>query len=211
MASPEMAGVEAVLAKSRALGFLGPGAIGPQVSHAAAFVEAAAEALPSSPANVIDLGSGGGLPGLVLAVLWPETPLLLVDGSVRRCSFLEEAIVDLGVSDHVTVRCGRAEDLGQEPQLRASTELVVARSLGAPPVLAECAAGLLVAGGHLLVSEPPENIDDQRWPTAGLAMLGMGPVRRVVTSARFALIEQVEPCPERFPRRVGIPAKRPLF
>ena len=211
MPSPDLDGVEAVLTRSRSLGFLGPGSIGPQVSHAVAFANAAAAALPSPPTRVIDLGSGGGLPGLVLAVLWPTTPLVLVDGSVRRCSFLEEAVVELDLGDHVTVRCGRAEDLGRDPGFRGSVDLVVARSFGAPAVLAECSAGLLAVGGHLLVSEPPDEQLEDRWPAAGLARFGMGLARQVVADARFAVIEQTEPCPERFPRRVGVPTKRPEF
>ena len=202
--------MESVLTKSRAQGFLGPGDIGPQADHASAFADAAEQANAGPRGLVIDLGSGGGLPGLVLAARWPDTPILLVDGSVRRCAFLEEAIEELGAADHVSVRCARAEDLGHDPELRGAADLVVARSFGAPPVLAECAAGLLAVGGHLLVSEPPGGLED-RWPEAGLAQLGMGPARLVVSGARFALIEQLEACPGRFPRRVGVPTKRPLF
>ena len=210
MGSPLDQGVESILTRSRTLGFLGPGGIGPQAAHAAAFADAAEAALAAPPRSVVDLGSGGGLPGLVLATRWPTTTLLLIDGSVRRCAFLEEAVEELGLGDHVAVRCGRAEELAHEPELRGMADLVVARSFGAPPVLAECASGLLTSGGHLLVSEPPEGFED-RWPEAGLAELGMGPARLVQTSARFALIEQLAPCPDRFPRRVGVPAKRPLF
>ena len=210
MDAPLDPGVESVLTRSRALGFLGPGDIGPQAAHAAAFAEAVEEAGLGPCDLVIDLGSGGGLPGLVLAVRWPTTPMLLVDGSVRRCAFLAEAAEELGVADHVTVRCERAEDLGHDALLRGAADLVVARSFGAPPVLAECAAGLLAPGGHLLVSEPPGGLED-RWPSSGLAELGMGPARLIVAGARFALIEQRTPCPDRFPRRVGIPSKRPLF
>ena len=210
MGAPLDEGVESVLTRSRELGFLGPGDIGPQASHASAFADAVAEAALGPLGLVVDLGSGGGLPGLVLAGRWPTTQLLLVDGSVRRCAFLAEAVEELGVADHVTVRCERAEDLGHDPELRGSADLVVARSFGAPPVLAECAAGLLAPGGHLLVSEPPGGLED-RWPASGLAELGMGPARLLVTGARFALIGQCSPCPERFPRRVGVPAKRPLF
>lgn len=205
-----MGGVEGVLDRSRALGFLGPGPIEPQVAHASAYAAALSSAGLEPPRRCADLGSGGGLPGLVLAAGWPTTEIVLIDGSSRRCAFLEEAVEELGVGDRVSVRCGRAEELGHEAGLRATFDLIVARSFGAPPVLAECAAGLLATGGHLLVSEPPEG-GDHRWPEAGLATLGMGPARRVEAGARFVLVEQVEPCSDRFPRRTGVPAKRPLF
>jgi 16S rRNA (guanine527-N7)-methyltransferase len=204
------ASVEEVLGRSRDLGFLGPGDLTPHIEHAAAFSEAAAAALPRPPKRCVDLGSGGGLPGLVLAALWPETQLVLADGATRRCAFLEEAVVEIGVESHVTVVCGRAEDLARDPALRASFDLVVARSFGAPPVLAECAAGFLEPGGHLLVSEPPEG-SEARWPQEGLRKLGMGPARVIEVGARFVLIEQIASCSDRYPRRVGVPAKRPLF
>jgi len=210
MTPPLMEGVASVLAKSRALGFLGPGEVGPQISHAAAFATAAESALPHPPAHVVDLGSGGGIPGLVLAALWPTATFLLVDGSTRRCDFLEEAVAELDIAEHVAVRCGRAEDLAHEDSLRGAADLVVARSFGPPAVLAECAAGLLEVGGSLLVSEPPEE-DGRRWPTDGLEVLGFGPARIVVAGARFAVIPLAQPCPDRFPRRVGVPTKRPLF
>ena len=210
MASTPLDDVEAVLVKSRDLGFLGPGDVGPQITHAAAFAAAAEVSLPHTPQRVVDMGSGGGLPGLVLAALWPESAIVLLDGSTRRCEFLEMAVDELNAADHVTVRCGRAEDLAQDPSMRGTADLVVARSFGAPAVLAECSAGILEVGGHLLVSEPPDE-DLGRWPSAGLAQLGFGPAQLVTAGARFALIPLNSACPDRFPRRVGVPSKRPLF
>ena len=91
-------------------------------------------------------------------------------------------------------------------------DLVTARGFGPPAVTAECAAPFLVLGGQLLVSEPPESDPDSRWPAAGLALLGMN-LDQVTspTPAHYAVIDQGERCPDRYPRRVGIPVKRPLF
>ncbi|MBW3627023.1 MAG: hypothetical protein KY412_05385, partial [Actinobacteria bacterium] len=84
---------------------------------------------------------------------------------------------------------------------------------GRPAVTAECAAPLLAGGGLLLVSEPPEGAaeEGERWPAAGLD--GLGLVLRTFTAGppRIAVLQQTGACPERFPRRVGIPAKRPLW
>jgi 16S rRNA (guanine527-N7)-methyltransferase len=76
-------------------------------------------------------------------------------------------------------------------------------------VTAECAAPLLAVGGLLVVSEPP---DGRRWPASALEPLGMA-VEGMVRGAAgtFQRLRQVTPCPDRYPRRVGIPAKRPLF
>jgi 16S rRNA (guanine527-N7)-methyltransferase len=68
-----------------------------------------------------------------------------------------------------------------------------------------------MSGGHLLVSEPPEEDIETRWPESGVAQVGLGDPTLVVEGSRFALLEQLSNCPDRFPRRTGVPTKRPLF
>ena len=160
--------LELALSRSQALGFLGPGPVGAQIDHALRFVEVCPG---PPPARALDLGAGGGLPGLVLALAWPDTHWVYLDANERRTAFLGEASVQLGLVDRVEVRRGRAEDLGRDPTLRATFDLVTARSFGPPAVTAECASPLLVAGGTLLVSEPPEDAD--RWDESGLSQLGL--------------------------------------
>src|SRR4051794_36896370 len=85
----------AVLEESRRLGFLGPGPVDVHIAHALAFTAGRPEAT-----RAVDLGSGGGVPGLVLAQLaWPQCRWVLVDSMVRRCAFLREAVEDLGLED----------------------------------------------------------------------------------------------------------------
>jgi 16S rRNA (guanine527-N7)-methyltransferase len=90
---------------------------------------------------------------------------------------------------------------------------VVARSFGSPAVTAECAAPFLEVGGILVVSEPPDRGASVRWPVEGLADLGLAPVASGGHRGRFGyqVVEKQVPTPDRFPRRTGIPAKRPLF
>ena len=89
--------------------------------------------------------------------------------------------------------------------------MVTARGFGPPAVTAECAAPLLAVRGRLVVSEPPEE-DDRRWPTKALAELGLRPSGRLEQAfARFQVLRQEQLCPVTFPRRSGVPAKRPLF
>ena len=204
-------GILRVLERSKELGFLGPGPVDDHLRHAIGFTNAADAAGIAMPRRVIDLGSGGGVPGLVVAIHWSDAELLLLDGSTKRCAFLEEAVADLDLGDRVSVRCGRAEDLAHEEALRHWADLVVARSFAAPAITAECAAGFLETGGHLIVSEPPMEAAIERWDIQGLAELGMGDPKLVATELRFMGITQNQPCPIRFPRRVGVPAKRPLF
>jgi len=158
----------------------------------------------------VDLGSGGGLPGLVLAHHWPASSWVLLDGNLRRTEWLAGAVATLGMADRVQVRCQRAEEAGRDPSLRSRFDLVTARSFGPPAVTAECAAPLLAVGGVLVVSEPPGG-DPDRWPAAGLDQLGLAVDGLIVEPVAFQRLRLVVPCPSRFPRRVGVPAKRPLF
>jgi 16S rRNA (guanine527-N7)-methyltransferase len=145
------------------------------------------------------------VPGLVLALHWAGSTWTLVDAMERRCRFLEEAIEELGLARRARVVQGRAEDLGREPSLRGRFDVVTARSFGPPAVTAECGAPFLVVGGRLLVSEPPT--DRARWPDeVGLLGLAVEPRRGSVQ-----VLTQATSCPDRYPRRTGVPAKRPLF
>lgn len=201
-----------LLLESRQRGFLGPGPVETHLDHARAFAVAAGDA----PARAIDLGAGGGLPGLVLAAeVWPETEWVFLDAQQKRTAFLTEAAEDLGLEARVQIITDRAEALGRDLAHREQFDLVVARSFGAPAIVIECAAPLLAPGGVLVVSEPPAADAAARWPAAVLADLGCAPAEPVVVGddpeVHLVRIVRVGACPERYPRRVGIPAKRPLF
>jgi 16S rRNA (guanine527-N7)-methyltransferase len=200
-----------ILSKSRELGLLGPGELAAHIEHARGFAAAVQALRLPAPTKVLDLGSGGGIPGLVLLELWPEAHLSLLDSAARRCEFLSWALESLGAGERAEVLCGRAEELAHQGPLRGAFDLVVARSFGPPAVLAECAAGFLAPGGHLVVSEPPEATLEERWPPQALSELGFEPAQGVVDGSHYAVLRLREPCPDRYPRRVGVPAKRPLF
>ena len=194
-----------VLERARRLGVLGPGPVLDHVSHAEGFI-AALEGLAEG-SLVIDLGSGGCVPGLVIAEARPDLRVVLLDSLERRVALLAEAIVALNWEGRVVAELARAEDTGRSPQWRAQVDAVTARSFGPPATVAECAAPLLRINGVLVVSEPPEETD--RWPADGLAPLGLLDEGSPVPGMRR--LRQVSPCPDTYPRRVGMPAKRPLF
>ena len=220
MTPAESTAVESVLARSRSLGFLGPGSVRVQVAHALGF----AAGPVGSPRRVLDLGSGGGVPGLVLALAWPEADMVLLDASARRAEFLAEAVATLDLQGRVRVERARAEAAGRDLELRAAFDTVVARGFGPPAVTAECAAPFLEVGGRLLVSDPPGEDDGEgedaptdappvtgRWPADGLALVGLA-VEQVWTEPyHYRALVQERLCPDRYPRRDGVPAKRPLF
>jgi 16S rRNA (guanine527-N7)-methyltransferase len=181
-----------VLAEARQLGFLGPGPVEAHVEHAQGFLAAAG----APPSRFLDLGSGGGVPGLVLAQAWPASHGVLLDGSDRRTAFLRRAVVQLGLAARARVVTARAEVAGHDPELRFGFDLVVARGFGAPAVTLECGAAFLQPGATLLVSDPPDG--EERWPDDLVSGLGLVLRPRQGTIRVF---NQQGPYPENYPRR----------
>ena len=204
-----------LLTEARTLGFLGPGPLDPQVRHAQGFTAIARRLSVPGPVRLVDLGAGGGLPGLVVATEWPDAAVALLEANGRRAAFLRRAVERLGLVDRVSVLEERAEVSGREPGLRGYFDGVLARSFGRPAVLAECAAPLLRVEGWLLVSEPPrsdpQDGQDARWPAEPLRQLGLEPAEVIHEGFEYRTLLQRDTCPDRFPRRNGVPAKRPLF
>ena len=222
-----------ILVAARDAGFLGPGPIERHLRHATGFVALARMEAEGESPRILDLGSGGGLPGLVVAGAWPEATMVLLEANERRAQFLERAVVACGLGQRVSVVHERAEVSGRDPLYRGTFDGVVVRSFGPPAVVAECAAPFLRVGGWLIVSEPPtddggaaldtDSADDQveprltaaeetgRWPADKLAPLGLKPLESVRTEFGYQVLRQVLLCPDRFPRRNGVPSKKPLF
>lgn len=200
-----------VLASAQLQGFLGPGDPAVHLTHALGFADAAISQLSGAPADFADLGTGGGVPGLVLATVWPEVEGTLVESSARRCVALEASVRRLGLEGRVRVLEGRAERLAHDPAVRERFELVTARSFARPAVTAEAASGLVRVGGLLVVSEPPEP-GPERWPAGPLEELGFGPPAAVVArGAHYACVPKLRAAPPAMPRPVGRAGKRPLW
>ena len=205
--------VPPLLRRSAKFGFLGGMPVADQIDHALGFVWSVETELQRHPYSVIDLGSGGGIPGIVLLSCWPGARLVLLDANERRTEFLEEETMAWGDSPLVEVVRGRAEEIGRDEGFREQFEVVTARSFGPPAVTAECGSPLLALGGMMVVSEPPDSADQIRWPADGVSQVGMtcGEHLRFGDRYGYQVLHKSEATPERYPRRVGIPAKRPLF
>lgn len=195
--------LEEYLESARTSRLTGPAPSSTHLANAELF----ASAVPFG-ASVLDLGSGAGLPGLIVAHLRPDVHMTLLEASERRCRFLEEWVPRLAPT--ASVLHGRAETLARDERYRRRFETVVSRSFGPPAVTAECAAGFLAPGGLLLVSEPPTE-DTDRWPVAGLLRLGLvaeDHFRGLESGIRLlrcvASIDAV-------PRADGEPRQRPMF
>ena len=161
----------------------------------------------------IDLGTGGGIPGLVLAT-FTDCHWLLVDRSERRCAFLKKAIFELDLSQRVKVVECSAEELSRG-DYRGKAKLVTARSFGSPAITAECASPLLKEDVLFIVSEPPfdESANNQdRWPVDGLTFLGLKQKEYWHTGlAGYRSFFCAVKCPETYPRRFNKILKNPVF
>lgn len=168
-----------VLRESQRLGFLGARPVEQAAEHAAAFATALGPL--ADGARLIDLGSGGGLPGLVLADLLPRCSILLVDRRQKRTDFLQRAVRRLG---HAHVRVREADVAGVAHEVEVGSEppfdVVTARGFGPPEVTIRLARRLIADDdGTIVISEPPTG---ERWNKGVLTELGLeservGPVR----------------------------------
>ena len=198
------------LEESRARGFLGPGPISSHIDHAEGFADAWAQYSTTAPGTWLDLGSGGGIPGLALLKKW-RTRATLLDAMEKRAAFLREVLGWSDASHFAEVVCARSEVAARDPRLDSSFDLVVARSFGRPAVTAECAVRFLTLGGILIVSEPPGEQSADRWSSDGLRRLGLESRGLFRSSATFRILVKCAITDERFPRPTGVPAKRPLW
>jgi 16S rRNA (guanine527-N7)-methyltransferase len=159
------------------------GAIGEaSLEHAIAHAEHYVMALPSTAATLVDLGSGGGLPGLVIAVRCPSLTITLVERRHSRADLLSRAVRALELTARVTVVADDVRRLAAEAP--ASFDVVTARSFAAPAITAKWAGVLLRPGGLLIVSEPPAT-DESRWPPAVLLAAGLVDLGRDQVVRRF--------------------------
>ncbi len=161
-----------VLAEARRRGFLGDRPIPAVVEHARHFV---AE-LPEGPGSVIDLGSGGGVPGLVVAFDRPQLEVTLLDRRTKRTDFLELAVRRLGWTTDVRVIAGDAARLAVSSAGRF--DAATARGFGPPERTLTVASALVRTGGLIVVSEPPPAAEDAaapyaRWPSDLLQTVGV--------------------------------------
>ena len=199
----------AQLEDARDRGMLGPGPVETHLEHAEAM---AAAADPAFSGRFLDLGSGAGVPGLILLGVWPAASGTLLDARKRRCSFLQHAVEELGLAGRASIACGRAEELAREQGFRGRFDLVLARGFGAPATTAECAVGFLREGGQVVVSEPPGDPDPARWPADRLEELGLlAPETRKSQAGGFVVLTTTGPPMDRWPRRVGVPGRRLLW
>jgi 16S rRNA (guanine527-N7)-methyltransferase len=166
------------------------------------------------PGSLVDIGSGGGYPGLVAAIVFPGIPVHLVEPLQKRARLLQSIARELALPN-VHVHPIRAEEAGRTP-LRDSAALVTARAVAPLAVLLEYAAPLALPGGRIVLPKGSGLDDELRDASAAIDALccslsGVEQARPEVASQLvFAVFEKLAPTPSRYPRRPGLPARRPI-
>jgi 16S rRNA (guanine527-N7)-methyltransferase len=168
-----------------------------------------------SRSRIVDIGSGAGFPGIVLAIAMPGTCVDLVESTRRKCAFLERLVQTLGLSN-VNVVCLRAEEWAAEAG-RESHDAATARAVGPLATLVEYAAPLLRPGGLLVAWKGRRDDGEESRAAVAAETLGMRPAGVTGTrpfpgsrSRHLHCYEKVAPTPAGFPRRPGMARKRPL-
>lgn len=166
--------------------------------------------------SVIDVGSGAGFPGLPLKILFPQMRLTLVESVQKKARFLEAVVASLQLQ-YVAVVVERAEKLGQQPAYREQFDWAVARAVAEMRVLVEYLLPLCRLGGSMLAQKGSHVAAEVAAAHNAINLLGGGEVGLHPASwppyeapGYLVVIPKIEATPAKFPRRVGIPAKRPL-
>jgi 16S rRNA (guanine527-N7)-methyltransferase len=170
--------------------------------------------LPPGRQRIIDVGSGGGLPGLPLRLARPDLSLTLLEANQRKAAFLVQAAARLQLKD-VEVVARRAEEAGHDPRHREAYDFALARALAAMPVLVELCLPFVAVGGRLLAMKTSA-VEEAASARGAIARLGgeLVAISPAASAARklgeVVVIEKVRPTPAEFPRRPGVPGRRPL-
>ena len=172
---------------------------------------------PLDNSSIIDIGSGAGLPGIPLKITFPDIKLVLLESVTKKAAFLNHVKQKLGL-DNVEVVTGRAEEVAHLSEYRERFDIVLSRAVATLPALIELTLPFSTVGGSVIAQKKGEI--EQEITQANGAIRTMGGNLREVKSVELAeftdqrmliVIDKISLTPPRYPRRPGIPAKRPLL
>ncbi|GAB6159131.1 16S rRNA (guanine(527)-N(7))-methyltransferase RsmG [Desulfotomaculum varum] len=168
-------------------------------------------------ANLLDVGTGAGFPGLPIKIYRPDLNVTLMDSLNKRIVFLKETIDTLGLSDIKAVH-DRAEDFGRRPAHRENYDIVVSRAVARLAVLAEYCLPCVKPGGYFISQKGPDIEQEVQEAAKAIKLLGgqLMEVKKmqlpIIKDGRsLVVIKKIQPTPGAYPRKAGIPAKKPIL
>ncbi len=169
--------------------------------------------------SLIDVGTGGGFPGVPLALYAPDKRVVLLDSLQKRMRVVQQLLDKFSISNATTI-AGRAEDLGKDGGHRERYDLCVSRAVADLPVLLELCLPFVKVGGSFIAYKGALAGEEAERAEPALEALG-GTIDRIITKTipistgmeedSLVVVKKTEETPERYPRRPGIPTKRPLI
>ena len=168
------------------------------------------------PTNIIDIGTGAGFPGIPLKIIYPNTKVTLIESVGKKAMFCQHVVRLLGL-DGVEVIKARAEELGQMREHREQYDWGIARAVASLRVLSEYLLPLVQVGGKMLAQKGESGPAEVHSAESAIKLLG-GEVRQlipvtlpgVVEERHLVLVDKVAATPPGYPRKPGVPAKKPL-
>ena len=166
--------------------------------------------------RLIDVGTGGGLPGIPLRIIYPEIKLVLLDSTTKKADFLRHLKKKLGL-DNIEIVVGRAEEAAHDTRYREQFELVLSRGVAPLATLAELTLPFCAIGGSFIAQKKGAIDTEISEAAKAISLLG-GSLREIKKvgleefpdERQLVIIDKVLPTPEKYPRRAGVPNKRPL-
>ncbi|MCX6535578.1 MAG: class I SAM-dependent methyltransferase [Actinobacteria bacterium] len=172
--------LERILREAQRVGALSDAPVAEIINHAKWF----ADAIPHTARTAVDLGSGAGVPGLIVALYCPHLSLHLVDRRVGRTDVLVRAVHALNLVDRVTVRCSEITDMTKDSTWAKHFDVAMSRGLGPPIQTLNLSRDLVKPGGAIIISEPPPD-SDSRWDKQQVRALGLEGPSRIGAVAMF--------------------------
>lgn len=187
-----------------------------EIKHFLDSIACITDELPNENIKVIDVGTGAGFPGLPIKILYDNIHLTLLDSLNKRINFLEEVVDKLNL-DHVECIHGRAEDFGKDEDYREKYDVTVSRAVADLAVLAEYCLPFVKVGGYFISQKSKKVKDEIISAEKALETLG-GKVEKIVqvnvpyleAERYLVVIKKVKETPDKYPRRSGMPLKKPL-